>query len=184
MWKISVTAQNRSALVFTFALTFGYFVVELVGGILTNSLALLADAAHMLTDVAGLGLALFATWMSRKPATPTKTYGYYRVEILAALANAVVLFLMSFYILYEAYRRLAKPPEVASVPMLVVAVVGLVVIVHQVNLPACSYSASCLAAHWAHYRVTWNVPLPREAWRGTGPALFPVNEHAAKVASV
>ena len=127
MENISVTVQNRRALIFTFALTFGYFVVELIGGILTNSLALLADAAHMLTDVAGLGLALFATWMSQKPATPTKTYGYYRVEILAALANAVVLFLISFYILYEAYRRFEEPPEVASLPMLVVAVVGLVV---------------------------------------------------------
>jgi cobalt-zinc-cadmium efflux system protein len=125
--NISVTAQNRRALFFTFGLTFSYFVVELVGGILTNSLALLADAAHMLTDVAGLGLALFATWMSQKPATPTKTYGYYRVEILAALANAVALFLISFYILYEAYRRFEEPPEVASLPMLVVAVVGLVV---------------------------------------------------------
>jgi cobalt-zinc-cadmium efflux system protein len=127
MENISVTAQNRRALFFTFGLTFSYFVVELVGSILTNSLALLADAAHMLTDVAGLGLALFATWMSQKPATPTKTYGYYRVEILAALANAVVLFLISFYILYEAYRRFEEPPEVASLPMLVVAVVGLVV---------------------------------------------------------
>jgi cobalt-zinc-cadmium efflux system protein len=125
--NISVTAQNRRALFFTFGLTFSYFVVELVGGILTNSLALLADAAHMLTDVAGLGLALFATWMSQKPATPTKTYGYYRVEILAALINAVVLFLISFYILYEAYGRFENPPAVASFPMLVVAVIGLVV---------------------------------------------------------
>jgi cobalt-zinc-cadmium efflux system protein len=127
MENLSVTAQNRRALVFTFGLTFSYFVVELVGGILTNSLALLADAAHMLTDVAGLGLALFATWMSQKPATPTKTYGYYRVEILAALINAVVLFLISFYILYEAYGRFENPPEVASLPVIFIAVVGLVV---------------------------------------------------------
>ena len=124
---ISGTGQNRRALQITFTLTFIYFIVELIGGILTNSLALLADAAHMLTDVGGLALALFATWIAKKPATPQKTYGYYRVEILAALANAVVLFLISFYILYEAYRRFEEPPEVASVPMLLIAVIGLAI---------------------------------------------------------
>lgn len=124
---LSTTARHQRALWITFALTFTYFVIEVVGGILTNSLALLADAAHMLTDVGGLALALFAAWMSQKPATPAKSYGYYRVEILAALANAVVLFLISFYILYEAYRRFQEPPEVDSLPMLAVAAVGLVV---------------------------------------------------------
>ncbi|MBY0228957.1 MAG: cation diffusion facilitator family transporter [Gemmataceae bacterium] len=127
MEQLSVTAKNRWLLWVTFWLTFTFFFVEVVGGIWTNSLALLADAAHMLTDVAGLGLALFASWMSTKPTSPTKTYGYYRVEILAALANAVVLFLMSFYILYEAYRRFSEPPEVNSGPMLAVAAVGLAV---------------------------------------------------------
>src|SRR5687768_5397379 len=83
--NLSAAAQNRRGLKITFGLTFTYFIVEVIGGILTNSLALLADAAHMLTDVGGLGLALFATWMVQKPATPQKTYGYYRVEILAAL---------------------------------------------------------------------------------------------------
>lgn len=131
---VSVTAKNRRLLWITFGLTFTYFLVEVIGGILTNSLALLADAAHMLTDVAGLGLALFATWMSAKPATPTRTYGYYRVEILAALTNAVVLFLMSFYILYEAYRRFSEPPEVESLPMLVVAVVGLIINIIGIRL--------------------------------------------------
>lgn len=124
---VSVTARNRRLLWITFGLTFTYFCVEVVGGVLTNSLALLADAAHMLTDVGGLGLALFAAWMSTKPLTPAKTYGYYRVEILAALTNAVVLFLVSFYILYEAYGRFREPPEVSSLPMLAVAAVGLVV---------------------------------------------------------
>lgn len=127
MEQLSVTARNRRSLWVVFGLTFTYFVVEVVGGLFTNSLALLADAAHMLTDVAGLGLALFAAWMSSKPATPRRTYGYYRVEILAALANAVVLFLMAFFILFEAYRRFREPPEVSSLPMLAVAVVGLVV---------------------------------------------------------
>lgn len=127
MEQLSVTAKNRRSLWVVFGLTFTYLIVEVVGGLWTNSLALLADAAHMLTDVGGLGLALFAAWMSAKPATPQRTYGYYRVEILAALANAVVLFLMSFFILYEAYQRFREPPEVASLPMLGVAAVGLVV---------------------------------------------------------
>ena len=125
MENISATGQNRRALQITFALTLSYFIVEVVGGFLTNSLALLADAAHMLTDVGGLGLALFATWMSQKPATQAKTYGYYRVEILAALVNAVVLFFISFYILFESYERFKAPSVVASLPMMMIAVVGL-----------------------------------------------------------
>lgn len=124
---VSVTAKDRRRLWITFGLTLSYLFVEVVGGLWTNSLALLADAAHMLTDVGGLGLALFATWISSKGASPAKTYGYYRVEILAALANAVALFLTSFYILFEAYRRFHEPPEVQSLPMFGVAVVGLVV---------------------------------------------------------
>lgn len=124
---VSVTAKNRRLLWITFGLTFAYFIVEVVGGLLTNSLALLADAAHMLTDVGGLALALFAAWMSSRPATTAKAYGYYRVEIVAALVNASVLFIMAFYILYEAYRRFQQPPEVDSLPMLGVAAVGLII---------------------------------------------------------
>lgn len=124
---VSVTAKNRRLLWITFGLTFTYFIVEVGGGLLTNSLALLADAAHMLADVGGLALALFAAWMSSRPVTAGKTYGYYRVEILAALVNASGLFIMAFYILYEAYRRFQQPPEVDSVPMLGVAFVGLIV---------------------------------------------------------
>ncbi len=123
----STTARHRRALNLTLTLTFLYFVVEVAGGLLTGSLALLADAGHMLTDVGGLALASFAAWMSQKPATATKTYGYYRTEILAALANALALFLISFYILYEAYRRFLEPPAVASLPMLAVAIIGLAV---------------------------------------------------------
>ena len=125
--KLSASAQHRRALTITFGLTFTYFIVEVAGGLLTNSLALLADAAHMLTDVGGLGLALFAIWISQRPANAAKTYGYYRVEILAALANALVLFWVSFYILYEAYRRFQEPPEINSLPMMIVAAVGLAV---------------------------------------------------------
>jgi cobalt-zinc-cadmium efflux system protein len=127
MENTSAAGQNRRRLQVTFGLTLGYFIVEVIGGIVTNSLALLADAAHMLTDVGGLALALFAIWIAQKPATPQKTYGYYRVEILAALANAAILFLISFYILYEAYRRFKEPPAVASVPMLFVAIIGLAI---------------------------------------------------------
>jgi cobalt-zinc-cadmium efflux system protein len=108
-------------------LTASYLVVEVVGGILTGSLALLADAAHMLTDVAALGLALMAISFGQRAATPERSFGYHRVEILAAMANAVVLLGISALILYEAYDRFVHPPEVASRPMLIVATIGLMV---------------------------------------------------------
>lgn len=110
-----------------FCMTFFYLIVEVIGGFWTGSLALLADAGHMLTDVAGVGLALLAIWFAEKPASPERTYGYYRVEILAALTNAVVLIFISVYILYEAYERFRNPPEVQSAGMLAVAAVGLVI---------------------------------------------------------
>ena len=121
------STMDRGKLRTVFALTFGYFLVEVIGGLATGSLALLADAAHMLTDVGGLALALFASWMSSKPATRERTYGYYRVEILAALINAVVLFGISFWILFEAWKRFREPPSVSSLPMLGVEAVGLVI---------------------------------------------------------
>ena len=108
-------------------LVIGFLVVEVAGGLLTNSLALLADAGHMLTDAAGLGLALLAIWFARRPASAAKTYGYYRMEIFAAVGNAVILFGVAAFILYEAIQRLAAPPQVIGLPMLAVAVVGLVV---------------------------------------------------------
>jgi cobalt-zinc-cadmium efflux system protein len=107
-------------------LTTAYLIAEVVGGVLTHSLALLA-AGHMLTDVAGLGLAILAIQFAERPATPERTYGFYRVEILAALTNAVVLIGISIYILYEAYQRFRNPPEIQSGAMLGVAAVGLVV---------------------------------------------------------
>ena len=100
-------------------------VAELIGGIYSNSLALMADAGHMLTDVAALGLSFFALWFSSRPATPSKTYGFYRVEILAALANGVFLVLIALYVLYEAYSRLFDPPEVQAEVMVAVASLGL-----------------------------------------------------------
>ena len=119
--------KNKRRLAIVLALTTSYLVAEVVGGLLTRSLALLADAGHMLTDVAGLGLALMAIKFAERPATLERTYGFYRVEILAALTNAVVLIGISFYILYEAYQRFRNPPEVQSGAMLAVAAVGLVV---------------------------------------------------------
>ena len=106
-------------------LTAAYMVVEVVAGVYSGSLALLADAGHMLSDVASLLLALLAVRFSEKPATPGKTYGYYRSEILAGLVNGVLLLGISFFIGYEALRRLGEPPHVMSVPMFVVALMGL-----------------------------------------------------------
>jgi cobalt-zinc-cadmium efflux system protein len=125
--EISAAGRNKKPLTIVFCLTFFYLIVEVIGGFWTGSLALLADAGHMLTDVAGVGLALLAIWFAEKPASPEKTYGYYRVEILAALTNAVVLIFISLYILYEAYERFKNPPEVQSAGMLAVAVVGLMI---------------------------------------------------------
>jgi cobalt-zinc-cadmium efflux system protein len=102
-------------------------LLEVIGGLYTGSLALLADAAHMLTDAGGLALALIAIRFAERPATPQKTFGYVRMEILSALTNAVVLLLLTVYILYEAYQRFLNPPEILGGPMLAVAVVGLCV---------------------------------------------------------
>lgn len=123
----TAAGRNKRRLAIVLGLTTAYLVAEVVGGLLTRSLALLADAGHMLTDVAGLGLALLAVRFGERPATPERTYGFYRVEILAALTNAVVLIGISLYILYEAYERFREPPEVQSAMMLAVASVGLVI---------------------------------------------------------
>lgn len=108
-------------------LTGGFMLVEGVGGILTGSLALLSDAAHMLTDTAALVIALIAIRVGRRPADTKRTFGYYRFEILAAAFNAILLFLVALYILYEAYRRLTIPFEIQSTGMLVIAIIGLLV---------------------------------------------------------
>jgi cobalt-zinc-cadmium efflux system protein len=129
--------QSRSSkkrLSVALAITATWFFIELLGGFYANSLALLADAAHMLTDLAALGLSLFALVISARPATHEKTYGYFRAEILAALANGVFLVLIGIYICYEAYQRFMSPPEVRSVPMLVVAATGLVANLVTANL--------------------------------------------------
>ena len=118
-------SKNRRALGWALALTATYTVVEVVGGILTGSLALLADAAHMLSDNVSLGLALFAIWLASKPATPDKSFGYRRAEILAALANGVTLVALSIWIFIEAARRFSDPQDVVGGWMLGIAVIGL-----------------------------------------------------------
>jgi len=102
--EISASGKNKKKLMIVLALTTVYLIAEVVGGLLTNSLALLADAGHMLTDVGGLALALLAIKFAERPATPEKTYGYYRVEILAALTNAVVFIGISLYITLRSLR--------------------------------------------------------------------------------
>lgn len=123
----TAAGKNKRRLALVLALTTTYLVAEVIGGLITHSLALLADAGHMLTDVAGLGLALLAIRFAERPATPARTYGYYRIEILAALTNAIILIGISLYILYEAYERFRNPPDVQSGVMLGVAAVGLAV---------------------------------------------------------
>ena len=116
-------SRLRLALVFTAA----FLVAEVVGGLVTNSLALLADAGHMLTDVGALALSLFVAWFARQPASPAKTYGYLRWEVLAALINGAALLAISAAILWEAVARIRTPEPVASGWMLAIALGGLAV---------------------------------------------------------
>ena len=116
---------NASALRWAFGITTVILVAEAVGGWLTNSLALLSDAGHMLSDAASLGLSLLAIHFAKKPASASKSYGYRRLEILAALANGVALFVIAVAISWEAAHRLLAPPPVASLPMMGIAGIGL-----------------------------------------------------------
>lgn len=120
-------SDSRQRLTLVLGLTALYMIAEGVGGWWTGSLALLADAGHMLTDVAALGLALMAVWFSGRPATSSKTFGYYRLEIIAALVNGVALVMISMLISYEAYQRWFAPPVVRSNVMILVATGGLAV---------------------------------------------------------
>lgn len=117
---------HRRPLVIALAISAIFLVVEVVGGLVTNSLALLADAGHMATDVAALALALFAAWLAGRPATPQHSFGLYRTEVLAAVVNGAGLIVIALLIFWEAARRFTAPPTVDSGPMLVVAVAGLV----------------------------------------------------------
>lgn len=121
----TAAGRSRRRLVAVLVLTGSFVPVEIAGALWTGSLALAADAGHMLTDLGGLALALFATWIAARPPTPAKTFGYYRVEILAALVNALVLLLVAGVILIEAYRRILAPPAILGGPMLAIAALGL-----------------------------------------------------------
>ena len=118
---------DRRALTITFVLTAAFTVAEVVGGLITGSLALLADAGHMLSDALSLGVALFAVWLAGRPSTPNRSFGYKRAEILAALFNGATLVAISIWILIEAYHRFREPPEILGGWMLAVATLGLVV---------------------------------------------------------
>ena len=122
----SAAAAHRGRLVAVFAISLTILVVEVVGSVVTNSLALLADAGHVLADVAGIGLALLAIWFAGRPATAGRTFGYLRLEILAAIANAVLLFGIAAFVLFEAWQRFNQPVEIATGAMAAFALVGFV----------------------------------------------------------
>lgn len=125
--------RHRGRLAIAFGLTFAFFFVQAAAGVIANSLALLSDAAHMLTDVIGLGMALAAIQLASRFATgrstqaSSHTFGLYRLEILAAFVNALLLFAVAVWVLYEAAKRVFETPEVLGLPMLIVAVIGLVI---------------------------------------------------------
>ena len=148
----TATARHKSKLKGALILTSAFTAVEIVGGLWTGSLALVADAAHMLTDAGGLALALIAIRFAERPATPQKTYGYVRMEVLSALTNAIVLLLLTIYILYEAYERLTHPPDILGGPMLAVAIVGLAVNLISMRLLAAGSSES-LNVKGAYFEV-------------------------------
>lgn len=119
--------RSRRALAAALALTLGFMAVEVIGGLATNSLALLSDAAHMFTDGLGLALGLFGVWVADQPATSRKTYGYHRAEILIALVNGLALWLVVLWVFWEAWHRMAEPPVVNGGGVLGVAIIGLAV---------------------------------------------------------
>ncbi|WP_421378866.1 cation diffusion facilitator family transporter [Bacillus salacetis] len=116
---------NKKGLTIALIITTGIMLLEFFGGLITNSLALLSDSGHMLSDASSLALSLVAMWFAGRAATSTKTYGYYRFEILAALLNGVTLFLIAGFIVYEAYNRMFDPPTVSSGTMMLIAFIGL-----------------------------------------------------------
>jgi cobalt-zinc-cadmium efflux system protein len=122
---VTATGRHRQVLVAVLALTAAVAIAEVVGAVITDSLVLFADAAHMAADVAGLGLSLLAAYFATRPATNRRTFGYARAEILAAMANAVLLLAMAGFILYEAIRRLVAPADIGSGLLIVFGVIAL-----------------------------------------------------------
>jgi cobalt-zinc-cadmium efflux system protein len=145
------TGASVRRLKIALGITAVYMVVEAVGGWLTNSLALIADAGHMLTDVAALSLTLFAFWFGARPATPKKTYGYYRFEILAAFVNGIALVLLSTWIMWEALERWQRPQEVLGLEMTLIAVGGLAVNITAASLLHAGHKHNLnLRGAWLH----------------------------------
>lgn len=116
---------NKKGLLIALLVTTGIMFAEFFGGLMTNSLALLSDAGHMLSDASSLLLSLVALWIASRPATPKKTFGFYRFEVLAALFNGVTLFVIAGFIVWEAFERFIEPPTVASGTMILIACIGL-----------------------------------------------------------
>ena len=122
---VTAARAARGRLVAVLVLSLVALAVEVVGAVVANSLSLLADAGHLLTDVVGIGLALLAIWFAGRPPTLGRTFGYLRLEIIAAVANAILLFGVAGYVVFEAVRRINDPPEIAAGVMFAVALVGL-----------------------------------------------------------
>jgi len=146
---VNVREQSRSRMIGALIMLAFFMVVEAITGFTSGSLALLADAGHMLGDVAGLSLALLAIWFSSKPATQDNTYGYYRSEILAGFLNSLALVGISLFIMYEAYQRFFHPPEIQTLPTLIVAVLGFTVNIISLKLlsPSAEHSINAKAAY-------------------------------------
>jgi len=121
-----LSLQRAHRLKIVLLLSSSYFGLSITTVLTTGSLALLSEAGHVLADIGGIALALFAVIYTRKPATPQRTYGFYRMEILASFVNSLILALLSVYILYEGFGRIFEPPQIESFPIIIVAAVGLV----------------------------------------------------------
>ena len=121
-----LSLQRARRLKIVLSLSSSYFAISIITVLATGSLALLSEAGHVLADMGGITLALFAIIYTRKPATPQRSYGFYRMEILASFVNSVILALLSIYILYEAFGRIFEPPQIQSFPIIIVAAIGLV----------------------------------------------------------
>jgi cobalt-zinc-cadmium efflux system protein len=149
---INKRTKSKSRMLLVLAIICSFMVVEVITAVFSHSLALWADAGHMLTDVGALLLGLLAIWFASKPATAEKTYGYYRSEILAGFVNAFALVGISLFIIFEAYQRLKNPPEVHAVPIFCVALLGL--IVNVVSLRILSESKTdCINTRAAYLEI-------------------------------
>jgi cobalt-zinc-cadmium efflux system protein len=149
-WSAASVGHERR-LLWTLGLAAAYMLAEVAGGYLTGSLALLADAGHMLSDVAALGLSVFAIRIARRPPTPTRTYGHHRTEILAALVNGAMLVAISIYVVVEACRRLGAPPQVNAPAMMAVAGGGLLFNIVGLQLLAAGREESLnVRGAWLH----------------------------------